>query len=245
MRKPCSSGTPGWFWSGWTATRRPCAWPGSGWPGTPTGPGWCTPGTTSCRGCSTSWGTGRSTGCCSTSASPRCSWTSRRAGSPTRGTPRWTCGWTRPGGAPRRRWSTPTTRRAWPGSCGGTARSASPGRSPRRSSGSGRARRSPRPRGWRSWSSGRSRRRPGVPAATRPSARSRRCASRSTASSTRCPPGYRRRWTGWPSVGGRWCCRTTRWRTGSSSEPWRNGHAVRHRRTCRWSHRVPDPGFGC
>ena len=75
-------------------------------------------------------------------------------------------------------------RATWPRSCRSTARSGSPGGSPTRWSASGSGSRSPAPRGWPSWSAPRSRQRPGAPAATRPSGPSRRCGSRSTASST-------------------------------------------------------------
>ena len=56
---------------------------------------------------------------------------------------------------------------------------------------------------------------PGAPAATRPSGPSRRCASRSTASWTRCAGRCPRRSTRSRSVAGSWCWLTTRWRTGS------------------------------
>ena len=81
---------------------------------------------------------GASTASCSTWASRRCSSTRPTAGSPTRRTRRWTCGWTRPGASPPRRWSTPTRTATWPGCCGSTARRSSPAGSPRRSCGSGR-----------------------------------------------------------------------------------------------------------
>ena len=45
----------------------------------------------------------RSTACCSTSGSPRCSSTSASAASPTPRTRRWTCGWTAATGHDRRR----------------------------------------------------------------------------------------------------------------------------------------------
>ena len=83
----------------------------------------------------------RSTGCCSTSASPRCSSTSRTGASPTPGTRRWTCGWTRRAGSRPRRSSTATPQGSWSGSCGCTARRSSPRGSCRRSCGSGPRRR--------------------------------------------------------------------------------------------------------
>ena len=68
----------------------------TGWRGSPTGSRWCVPATT---GSPTRWPNAvtrqqdPSTACCSTSASPRCSWTAPSAGSPTPRTRRWTCGW--------------------------------------------------------------------------------------------------------------------------------------------------------
>ena len=123
--------------------------------------------------------------CCSTSASPRCSSTRPTAASPTPRTRRWTCGWTRAGASPPPTSSTPTRPPSWPGCSRSTARSGSPAGSPTRSSASGTGSRSPAPPGWPSWCARRSRPPPGAPAGTRPSAPSRRCASRSTASSTR------------------------------------------------------------
>ena len=85
--------------------------------------------------------------------------------------------------------------------------------------GAGEGAGSPRRRGWPSWSGTRSRRRPGEPGDIRPSGRSRRCASRSTASWPRWRRRCRPRSTRWRRAGGWWCCPTTRWRTGSSSRP--------------------------
>ena len=69
-------------------------------------------------------------------------------------------------------------RRASPGSCASTARSGSRRASPGPSSGSGRASPSRPARGWWTSSAPTCPRRPGGPAATPPSARSRRCGSR-------------------------------------------------------------------
>ena len=86
-----------------------------------------------------------------------------------------------------------------------TARSGSPGASPAPSCGRASSSRSPRAPGSSTWCATRSRRRPGVPVATPPSARSRRCGSRSTPSSRscagRCPPPSTRS----VSAGGSWC----------------------------------------
>ena len=99
--------------------------------------------------------------------------------------------------------------------------------------------------GWSSWSGTRSRPRPGVPAATRPSAPSRRCGSRSTASwrrwRRRCrPPSTRSR-----SAAGSWCCPTTRWRTGSSSGRSPTGPGTRRRPGCRCRCRGARRRCGC
>ena len=160
------------------------------------------------------------------------------AASPTPRTRRSTCGWTRPPARPPPTSSTPTPRPSWPGSCASTARRSSPGGSPTRIvreretepfTTSARARRAA--------VRTRSRRPPGVPAATRPSAPSRRCASRSTTSSRAAagaPAAHRRA----RRVGGRVVVSpTTRSRTGWSSRrspprPQRRpaGPAVRPRR---------------
>ena len=63
----------------------------------------------------------------------------------------------------------------------------------------------------------RSRRPPGAPAATRPSARSRRCASRSTTSSALLERALPAALDASPSAAGSSSCRTSRSRTGSSS----------------------------
>ena len=64
------------------------------------------------------------------------------------------------------------------------------------------ASRSRRPPGWPSWCATRSPPRPGAPAGTRPSGRSRRCASRSTTSWEPWSAPCRPRSTRWPSAGG-------------------------------------------
>ena len=69
-------------------------------------------------------------------------------------------------------------------------------------------------RAWPSWSATPSRRRPGAPVGTRPSGRSRRCGSRSTASWPRWRPPCRPPSTRSPSAAGSSCWPTSRWRTG-------------------------------
>ena len=192
-------------------------WPASAWPRTPTGSTWCTPSTTSCPRCSTSSGLGTSTVCCSTSGSRRCSSTRPSAASPTPRTRRWTCGWTRAGGHRGRGRQHLPARRTGPGPAG--VRRGEVRRPDRRGdrAGAGQARRSPPPPAWPNWSATRSRQRPGAPADTRPSGRSRRCGSRSTASWPRWRRRCRPRWTRSRRAAGSWCCPTSRWRTGSSS----------------------------
>ena len=72
-----------------------------------------------------------------------------------------------------------------------------------------------------------------IPAATRPSGPSRRCASRSTASWPRgnghCPPLS----TPSRSAAGSWCSPTTRWRTASPSGHWPSAPPTARHRTCR------------
>ena len=151
---------------------------------------------------------------------PRCLLAAARraatAASPTPRTRRWTCGWTRARASPPPTSSTPTpgTELARVLREYGEERFARRDRATR-SSASGSGSRSPAPRGSPSWCAPRSRPPPGAPAGTPPSGPSRRCASRSTASSPR--------WSGRSAGRGRRargrraassCCPTTRSRTG-------------------------------
>ncbi len=161
----------------------------------------------------------------------------RPRASPTPSTRRSTCGWTRP----RRPTAadvlnTYAVERAGPGAARVRRGAVRPRGSPARSSASGRA--EPfttsarlvelRP-------SDASRRRPGAPAGTRPSAPSRRCGSRSTASSTCSAGRSRRRSTRWPSAAGSSCSPTTRSRTASSSGCSAPARRAPPRRACRSS----------
>ena len=125
----------------------------------------------------------RSTARWPTSACPRCSSTNRDAASASSATNRSTCAWTAPAARPPPSWSPAWTKASWPTSSSSSARSASRGALPGRSFASASRRRSIRPPVSPPSFVGRSR-----AAATRASirrrARSRRCASGSTASST-------------------------------------------------------------
>ena len=194
-----------------------------------------------------SWASPRSTACCSTSASPRCSSTSRTAGSPTRRTRRWTCGWTRPAGITAEEvvnsyaaGDLARVLRVY-----GEEKFAAPDRRGDRA-GAGDGRRSPRRPGWPSWSrdaipaparrTGRQSRQANVPgAADRGKRRADRAGGGAAGGSRRA--GAR--------AGGWWCCPTTRWRTGSSSRRSPPGRAAPHRSTCRSSRPAPGRRCGC
>ena len=83
-RRPHRGGArPGARWPGWsasTATPRRWRWPASGWRRSATGSPACTRRTTRSPTCSPSSASPTSTASCSTSASPRCSSTSRERG---------------------------------------------------------------------------------------------------------------------------------------------------------------------
>ncbi len=107
--------------------------------------------------------------------------------------------------SPPRTFSTPTPRRTWPGCCASTARSASPAgsRPPSYVSAVGRihlvgATRRARPRRY-------PRSRPSLGRQSRPNAPFRRCASRSTASSTLWPGRCRPPSRPWPCTGALSC----------------------------------------
>ena len=76
----------------------------------------------------------------STSACPRCRSTRASAASPTPTTRRWTCAWTPTRSSTPARWSTPGTSAGSPACCASWGRSATPARSPARSSASAPAR---------------------------------------------------------------------------------------------------------
>ena len=157
---------------------------------------WCTRSTTSSPSVlarSRAWR--RSTGSCSTSASRRCSSTRRTAASPTRRTPRWTCGWTQPrADRGRRPQHLPVAELARILREYGEERFARR-IADARSCGTARPSRSPRPARLVELLRDAIPARRGVQAGTRPSAPSRRCGSRSTTSSRCCGgrcPGDRR-----------------------------------------------------
>ena len=192
--RPCSRGSAPCGSSGWTATRRRWSSPPSGWRRTATGPPSCTRSTTSSPQVLSRLGVGRVQGVLfDLGVSSHAARRGAPAASPTPRTRRWTCGWTRAAGVTAADVvNTYPARPSWPGCC----REYGEERFARRIADAvvrerASASRSPAPRGWPSWSAPRSRQRPGAPAATRPSAPSRRCGSRSTASWTpwlrRCP----------------------------------------------------------
>ena len=214
--------------------RTPSSWPASGSRRSATGSPPCTRCTTRSPRCSPSSASPTSTPSSSTSASPRCSSTSPSAASPTPRTRRSTCGWTRPPGPTAadvlNTYSAAELTRVLReyGEEKFARRIAAADRPRARA----RAVHHARP-GSSSCSTPRSRRRPGVPAATRPSAPSRRCGWRSTTSSRCCaarspPPSTRSAsaaaWSWSP---------TTRSRTGWSSRRSPPSPAATSRRTCR------------
>ena len=182
-----------------------------------------------------------STACCSTSASPRCSSTSASAASPTPRTRRSTCGWTTPTGPTAADvLNTYPAERAGPGPARVRRGAVRP--PDRRGRRPGARAREPftdvGPAG-RAALRRRSRRPPGVPAATRPSAPSRRCASRSTTSSACCAGRSRPRSTRSASAAAWWSSPTTRSRTGWSSRR----SPPRTRSTCRPTCRSCPTGY--
>ena len=86
---------------------------------------------------------------------------------------------------------------------------------------------------------------PGAPGATRPSAPSRPCGSRSTTSSVRCGGHCPRRWTRSPSAAASWCSPTTHSRTASSSRSSYGGPRTRRRPACRSRRMPPHRGSAC